>query len=114
MVVGHTPQNFINRASILMGRGKGGAEGEGGGGGVRESYMKDPDALEEGEFAPVDGGEVWRIDTGASSGIASGPIEVLEVTSDGVVSVLTEMSADGAGGLTLNAETASTCEVTRT
>jgi len=107
MVVGHTPQNFINRASIVTGRGEvdGGIEG-------RESFVKDQAGLAEGEFAPVDGGEVWRIDTGASSGIASGPIEVLEVTSDGVVSVLTEASVDSADGAPLNPEFFSRCPKT--
>mmetsp|Transcript_29870 Transcript_29870/g.79819 ORF Transcript_29870/g.79819 Transcript_29870/m.79819 type:complete len:112 (-) Transcript_29870:519-854(-) len=91
--VGHTPQDLVNRASIKVGRGgaNGGAQTH------EQSFIKEPTDLEEGEFAPVDGGEVWRIDTGASSGIASGAIEALEVRAGGVVSVLRQsapLSAD--------------------
>lgn len=57
--------------------GRGGANG--GSQTHEQSFIKDPTDLGDGEFAPVDGGEVWRIDTGASSGIASGAIEALEV-----------------------------------
>jgi len=39
----------------------------------------------------TDGGyEVWRTDTGMSSGMMSGPLEALEVLPDGTVHVLTE------------------------
>lgn len=39
----------------------------------------------------TDGGyEVWRTDTGMSSGMMSGPLEVLEILGDGTVHVLTE------------------------
>lgn len=39
----------------------------------------------------TDGGfEVWRTDTGMSSGMMSGPLECLEVLADGTVHVLTE------------------------
>jgi hypothetical protein len=38
----------------------------------------------------TDGGmEVWRCDTGMSSGMMSGPLEVLEILADGRVHVLT-------------------------
>lgn len=41
-------------------------------------------------FVTENGFEVWRTDTGMSSGMMSGPLEVLEVLGDGTVHVLTE------------------------
>jgi len=41
-------------------------------------------------FVTEDGYEVWRTDTGMSSGMMSGPLEVLEVLSDGTLHVLTQ------------------------
>ena len=40
-------------------------------------------------FVTENGFEVWRTDTGMSSGMMSGPLECLEVLADGTVHVLT-------------------------
>lgn len=41
-------------------------------------------------FVTENGYEVWRTDTGMSSGMMSGPLEVLEILGDGTVHVLTQ------------------------